>query len=199
LITNWKAKGRVRLAVGVVAAVLLITFGLSAGRILVVDTPQPSDLILVLAGETDHRPARALELLHQSYGKRVMIDVPAEVNIYEFSQLDLAQKYVRDLPDSASVSICPIRGLSTREEAHDVEKCLTAENSKSILIVTSDFHTRRALSIFRHEIRSKSFSIAAAHNSTEFGSRWWTHRQWAKTCTDEWLRTIWWNVVERWK
>jgi uncharacterized SAM-binding protein YcdF (DUF218 family) len=198
LIKNWMTRGRVRLAIGVIAASLLITFALAAGRILVVDAPQPSDLILVLAGETDDRPAHALELLHQGYGKRVLIDVPAEAKIYELSQLDLAQKYVRNLPDSASVSICPIRGLSTREETHDVEKCLTAENATSILIVTSDFHTRRALSIFRHEIRGKSFSVAAAHNSTEFGSRWWTHRQWAKTCTDEWLRTIWWNVVERW-
>ena len=188
-----------RFAIGVMAAMLLITFALTAGRILVVDAPQPSDLILVLAGETDQRPAHALELLHQGYGKRVLIDVPAEAKIYEFSQLDLAQKYVRNLPDSAAVSICPIRGLSTREETHDVGKCLTAENGARILIVTSDFHTRRALSIFRHEIRGQSFSVAAAHNSTEFGSRWWTHRQWAKTCADEWLRTIWWNVIERWK
>ena len=197
--TNWTVRGRVRLAIGGLAAVLLITFALIAGSILIVDAPQPSDLILVLAGETDRRPAHALELLHQGYGKHVLIDVPADTRIYEFSQLELAQKYVRDLPDSASVSICPIHGLSTREEAHDVEKCLIAEDGARVLIVTSDFHTRRALSIFRHELPSKSFSVAATHNSTEFGSRWWTHRQWAKTCTDEWLRTIWWNAVERWK
>lgn len=199
MIKHWTARGRARFAIGVVAAPLLIIFVLTSGGILVVDAPQPSDLILVLAGETDRRPAHALELLHQGYGKRVLIDVPADAKIYEISQLDLAQKYVRDLPDSASVSICQIRGLSTREETHDVEKCLTAENGTSILIVTSDFHTRRALSIFRHEIRGKSFSVAAAHNSTEFGARWWTHRQWAKTFADEWLKTIWWNVVERWK
>ena len=197
--TNWTANGRVRLAIGGLAAVLLITFALVAGRILIVDAPQPSDLILVLAGETDRRPAHALELLHQGYGKHVLIDVPADTRIYEFSQLDLAQKYVRDLPDSAAVSICPIHGLSTREETRDVEKCLIAENVASILIVTSDFHTRRALSIFRHELRGKSFSVAATHDPTEFGSRWWTHRQWAKTCAGEWLRTIWWNAVERWK
>src|ERR1700756_1217006 len=190
---------QMKIAIVVTLVLLVLAFAAFAGRILVTDSPEKSDLILVLAGETDHRPAHALELLHQGYGKRVLIDVPAEAKIYELSQLDLARKYVRDLPDSASVSICPIRGLSTREETHDVEKCLTAENGTSILIVASDCRTRRALSIFRHEIRGKYFSVAAAHNSTEFGSRWWTHRQWAKTCTDEWLRTIWWNVVERWK
>lgn len=188
-----------QLAIAGLAAVLLITFGVRAGRILIIDAPQSSDLILVLAGETDRRPAHALELLHQGYGKRVLIDVPADTMIYEFSQLDLAQRYVRDLPDSALVSICPIHGLSTREESHDVEKCLSAQDGMRILIVTSDFHTRRALSIFRHELRGKSFSIAASHDPTEFGSRWWTHRQWAKTCAGEWLRTIWWDAVERWR
>jgi hypothetical protein len=154
---------------------------------------------LVLAGETDRRPARALELLHQGYGRRVLIDVQADAKIYEFSQLALAQKFVSGLPDAASVSVCPIYGLSTREESHDAEKCLALIRSDRVLIVTSDFHTRRALSIYRHELRGRVLSAAASHDDTQFGTRWWTHRQWAKTCTDEWLRTLWWNGVERWQ
>ena len=178
---------------------VLTIFALNAGPILVVDAPQPSDLILVLAGETDHRPMRALELLHQGFGRRVMIDVPADAKIYDVSQLDLAERYVRNLPDSAAVRVCPIVGLSTREETHDVEKCLDPQDGARILIVTSDFHTRRALSIFRHELRDKAFSVAAAHNPPEFGTRWWTHRQWAKTLALEWLRLLWWNFVDRWR
>ncbi|HWI69950.1 MAG TPA: YdcF family protein [Nitrospiraceae bacterium] len=196
---SWTVAGHLRFAIGCAAAVLLITFALTAGRILVVDAPQPSDLILVLAGETDKRPALALELLRRGYGKRVLIDVPADSKVFESSELDLAQKYIRDLPDSASVSICPIRSLSTQEETGDVEKCLTPQDGARILIVTSDFHTLRALSIFRHELRGKSFSVAAAHDPREFGSRWWTHREWAKTCAAEWVRTIWWNAVDRWR
>ena len=88
---------------------------------LVVDAPQPADVILVLAGETDRRPARALQLLDQGYGRRVLIDVPAAAKVYESTQLQLAEKYIRGLPQAA-VGICPIEGLSTREESHDVEK-----------------------------------------------------------------------------
>jgi len=195
---NSKGKRRVAAIVSV-AALGLIVFGLFAGRLLVVDSREPSDLILVLAGETDRRPALGLELLHQGYGRRAMIDVPAEVTIYAFAQTDLAERYVRDLPDHDSVSICPIQGLSTREESHDVARCLAGREASRILIVTSDFHTRRALSIFRHELPGKSFSVAAAHEPTQFGTRWWTHRQWAKTCMNEWLRTLWWQAVERWR
>ena len=177
----------------------LLAFAANAGRMLVVDAPQPSDVILVLAGETDRRPARALQLLDQGYGRRVMIDVPATARIYEFTELQLAEKYVQGLPQAASVRICPIEGLSTRDESHDAEKCLAREDGSRILIVTSDFHTRRALSIFRHEVQGKSFSVAAARDDTQFGTRWWAHRQWAKTCLDEWLRLVWWNAVERWR
>jgi hypothetical protein len=186
--------------VAVVAALagLLVAFAANAGRLLVVDAPQPSDVILVLAGETDRRPARALQLLGQGYGRTVMIDVPAAARIYDFTQLQLAEKYIQGLPQAASIRICPIVGLSTREEAHDVEKCLADEAGNRILIVTSEFHSRRALSIFRHELRGKSFSMAVARDETQFGTRWWEHRQWAKICIDEWQRLLWWSAVERW-
>ena len=181
------------------AAVIAIVLAAGAGKFLVVDAPQPSDTILVLAGETNYRPARALELLNQGYGRRIVIDVPVASTIYEFTQVDLAEKYIHDLPQSAAMSVCPIDGLSTRDESHDVEKCLARASGNRILIVTSDFHTRRALGIFRHEIHGKSFAIAAAHNEAEFGAPWWTHREWAKTCFYEWMRLAWWNLIDRWR
>jgi hypothetical protein len=192
------ARSRVRWVAGVVLAVLLLLLATQAGRFLVVDSPRVSDTIVVLAGETDRRPTRALELLQQGYGKRVLIDVPADSTIYTLKQLDLAQKYVQSLPQAAVVTVCPIVGLSTKAETEDVEKCLTRMNSGTVLIVTSEFHTRRALSIFRQELPHRTFSVAAVHDSAQFGTHWWTHRQWAKTAVDEWLRLLWWSVVDRW-
>jgi DUF218 domain len=183
----------------VVLIVLAVVLAANAGRVLVVDAPARSDVILVLAGETERRPERALELLNQGYGGRVLIDVPVAARTYGFTEVELAAKYIQGLPQAAKVEICPIVGLSTKDESHDAERCLGQEGGKRILIVTSDFHTRRALSIFRHEIRGATFSTAAARDETQFGTRWWTHRQWAKTCVDEWLRLVWWNAVDRWK
>jgi len=186
------------LAVVILCSVLFVVFAANAGRMLVVDSPQRSDVILVLAGDTECRPARALELLSRGYADRVVIDVPAAARIYDRTQVELAEQYVRRLPQAGSIAICPIQGLSTRDEAHDAEKCLAREHQR-VLLVTSDFHSRRALSIFRHEIRGRSFSIATAYDDTEFGTRWWTRRQWAKTLFDEWLRLLWWTAVDRWR
>lgn len=191
---------RVWIAAVLLAGVLILALATAnAGRLLVVDAPQRSDVILVLAGETEYRPARALELLSQGYGRRVVIDVPAVAKVYGFTQIQLAERYVHSLPQAASISICPIDGLSTRDETRDAGRCVEREGGNRILIVTSDFHTRRALTIFRHKIRGKSFSVAAAHDETQFGIRWWAHRQWAKTCLDEWLRMVWWTAVDRWR
>jgi hypothetical protein len=178
---------------------LSVGLAAKAASFLLVDAPLPSDVILVLAGETDRRPERALQLLAQGYGQRIVLDVPANAKIYEFTQIQLAEKYIQDLPQTAAVTICPIDGLSTKAESKDAEKCLAREGGKSVLIVTSDFHTRRALSVFRREIPGYEYSIAAARDGEQFGVKWWTHRQWAKTLVDEWLRLIWWKTVDQWR
>jgi hypothetical protein len=180
-------------------AVLAVALAANAGRFLVVDEPRPSDVILVLAGETDRRPALALQLLAKGYGRRVLLDVSTNSKLYEFTQIQLAQKYIQDLPQAVSFSVCPIDGLSTKEESKDAAKCLAREGGKRVLIVTSDFHTRRALSIYRREVPGHDYSVAAARNAEQFGVRWWMHRQWAKIFMDEWLRFIWWKIIDQWR
>jgi hypothetical protein len=69
---------------------------------------------------------------------RVVLDVPTNAKVYEFTQIELAQKYAEDLPQSAPVSICPIHGLSIKDGTREAEKCLQREEAKSVLIVTSD-------------------------------------------------------------
>lgn len=177
----------------------LLVFAANAGKMLVVNDPERSDVIVVLAGETELRPALGLELLRQGYGRRLLIDVPGATKIYGLSQVELAEKYVQSLPEGASIAICPIAGLSTKDESHDVAHCLAREGGVRILLVTSAFHTRRALSIFRHELQDKTFSVASVRDEREFGTHWWRHREWAKTCLEEWLKSVWWNAVDRWR
>jgi len=134
------------------SGILMIGLAARAGSFLVVDAPIRSDVILVLAGETVQRPERSLQLLAQGYGRRIVLDVPAKMKVYEFTDIQLAQKYIQDLPQPASITICPIEGLSTKDESKDAKQCLGGESDESVLLVTSDFHTRRALSVFRREV-----------------------------------------------
>ncbi len=187
------------LLTGVAVAGLLVWAGKEAASYLVLDIPKKSDVIVVLAGETNRRPERARQLLAQGYGQRMILDVPAAAKIYNFTQLQLAEKYIRDLPVPEMVSVCPIYGLSTRDESTEAQMCIASVGGGSVLIVTSDFHTRRALSIFQRRGPGHEYAVAASRDEEQFGVRWWRHRQWAKTTVDEWMRLIWWKAVDQWR
>jgi uncharacterized SAM-binding protein YcdF (DUF218 family) len=80
-----------------------------------------------------------------------------------------------------------------------VARCLQPLNVHRVLIVTSDYHTRRALSIYSRRLPQYQWSVAAARNPAQFGNAWWTDREWAKVAFDEWSKLIWWEAVDRWK
>jgi uncharacterized SAM-binding protein YcdF (DUF218 family) len=179
----------------------LILFILAAGlrhsgRFLVVDEPRRADVILVLAGDTEVRPARAVELAAHGYAPKIILDVPEWATIYGQTEAELALDWGK--AQAIPVSVCVTHGLSTKAEAFDVRPCLDAAGARSVLIVTSDFHTRRALSILQWEIPGRAFSVAAAYGPREFGVDWWQHREWTKTNFYEWMRLLWWELVDRW-
>lgn len=182
----------------ILAGIVFLVMVATSGWFLVVNQPRKADVIMIIAGETDRRPARGLELLEQGYAPRMILNVPAGAKVYQWTQPELAQRYVEGLPQAPAIIICPIYGLSTRAEALDAARCLQ-DVGRRVLLVTSDYHTRRALSTFERELPSHEYSVAAAYDPQEFGVQWWRRREWAKVNFDEWLRLLWWEAVDRWR
>ncbi|HYN14267.1 MAG TPA: YdcF family protein [Terriglobales bacterium] len=190
-----------KLIVLAMALLALLVFALNAGRILVVRDLRKADAILVLEGETDRRPALALELLRQGYAPRVLLDASSDARLYHLTPVQIAEEYIHTLPPeiAGSVSVCGMSALSTMEEAAQARRCLDAVGARSVLVVTSEYHTCRALSVFRHSFPDRPVSVAGARESDQFGVHWWRHRQWAKVTLGEWTRLIWWECVDRWR
>ena len=135
------------------------------------DMPRRSDVIVVLAGETNRRPARAFELLDSGYASHLILDVPADAKIYQWTEPELAERYVQGVPESKSISICPIHGLSTKEEAVEAGHCLEGLGARRICWSPPIF-TLAALNIFSRELPSYDYSVAAAYDPREFGIKW---------------------------
>jgi hypothetical protein len=187
----------------------VISFSASAlivlhlGEFLVVEHPERSDIIVVLAGDrNDTRYWRGLELLRAGYGHHMVVDVPAG-NIYGRANTQYAADFVVQSAGEmkSQIGLCTIQNDSTAQESADVARCLAQAypGSKSALIVTSDFHTRRALLIFRSRIPKYRWSVAAANDPSIFGKSWWRHREWAKTTFLEWQKLVWWTLLESWR
>jgi uncharacterized SAM-binding protein YcdF (DUF218 family) len=183
----------------VLVVILGVALASQAARFLVVDAPQQSDAIIVLAGETSARPAKGLELLRQGLAQHAFLDAEARDLVYDQTLTEVAQRYIVGLGETSRVSVCPIQGMSTFAEADDVNRCLQTVGAHRVLIVTSEFHTRRALLIFRHRLPQYQFNVAAAYNPFQFGEAWWRNREWAKTVLNEWMKLTWWEIVDRWR
>lgn len=188
-----------RFRIALILLLVLIALASQAGRFLVVDAPQPSDAIIVLAGETSVRPAHAVELLRLGMAPRMFLDVEARDVLYGLRYTEVAESYIKSLPEKDRVSVCLITSLSTFAEVDDVNRCLQPLGVHRVLIVTSASHTGRALRIFRHCLPQYQFTAAAAQDPTRFGIKWWTSREWAKTTFDEWIKLAWFEMVDRWR
>src|SRR5260370_42312367 len=101
-----------RLLILLFLVAVLAALASQAARFLVVDEPEKSDAIVVLAGETNVRSARALELLHQGVAPHVFLDAETRDGIYDQQLGDIRQKYVNSLGEANRVSICPSDGYS---------------------------------------------------------------------------------------
>jgi uncharacterized SAM-binding protein YcdF (DUF218 family) len=106
------------------------------------DPPSVADAIVVLGGETIYRPGRALELYQQGAATNIIITGEGDC---ESVRVVLAGKGV---PESAIQMECASR--TTRENAQFTIPLLRAQHTKRVILVTSWFHSRRALHCFRH-------------------------------------------------
>jgi uncharacterized SAM-binding protein YcdF (DUF218 family) len=174
-----------------------------AGTYLILDNPIHSDVIVVLSGDTgDARFLHALNLLRSGYSKELILDAPDWIE-YGRTSSDLAREYIKTVaPENAShLHVCSFNGDSTVLELHEASKCIhtVAPYAKTAILVTSDYHTRRALSVTQHVLPEYRWSVAAAPDVRLFGAAWWQHREWAKTTLTEWQKLCWWMVIDKFR
>jgi hypothetical protein len=175
---------------------------LHSGSFLVVENVHRADAILVLAGDVnDRRYQKGIELLGQDHGQRLLVDASEDVTLYGHTYAEWARRFLLENPTEVRdrVRVCPIREDSTAAETKYAAKCLSyLPPGSSILLVTSDYHSRRALSVFTNRLPSYRWYVAPASDPTQFGVRWWQRREWAKNDVREWQKLLWWEIVERW-
>ncbi len=185
---------RAALALAVVVALALIfhTAVLTAlGSYLVkAAPPQKADAIVVLAGDaTGHRIVTAGNLVREGYAPKAIVSGPTWM--YDVAECDLEIPFAtrRGYPETYFVHF-EHRAHSTQEEAEVIIPELHRIGAKTILLVTSDYHTRRAGRIFRRMGPDLNFIVIAALDPYFSPSGWWHNREGRKTFAIEWMKTI---------
>ncbi len=169
-----------------------------AGSFLTLNNPKHSDVMVVLEGADSSRYAHAIDLYHQGYSPLILLDADATHDIYGKTEADLVTDYIARTHQGVT-QVCPTLGDSTFAEAVDVQHCMQHAGATSAIIVTSNFHTRRALSIFQKRLPQYQWTVAAASAPYHFADEYWKHRAWAKSVLDEWEKFLWWKLVDQWR
>lgn len=121
----------------------------------------------------------------------MFVDAAADIHFFRHRPSDLAADFLKtDSGEMAPfVRVCPFRENSTVTETKYVRACLEPLHPANVLLVTSDWHTARALSIFRKRLPQYHWSIGAANDPTSSMSSgggiasgprppWWSGPKW---------------------
>jgi len=155
-----------------------------AGSFWVVDeSPQTSDAIVILSDDDFDavRASRAADLYRANWAPRVVASgrsLRPYASIAELMQHDLTDRGVR----ADAIVRFPNRGRNTLEEAEAVSEFLASRGWKKVLVVTSNYHTRRARFIYERTLAPGSeLRVIAASDPAYDPNSWWRTREGLKT------------------
>jgi uncharacterized SAM-binding protein YcdF (DUF218 family) len=154
------------------------------------EDPVRADVAVVLAGDYyGRRILKAAELVRQGFTGVVLVSSPD--GTYGYSEAELAIPFAvrHGYPASWFVAL-PNQARSTREEALAVAPELRKRTVRKCLLVTSNYHTRRAGSIFRSALPEVEFRVVGAEDEFFRPVDWWKTRQGQKQFVLEWMKTV---------
>lgn len=160
------------------------------GYLVQAGPPVKSDIIVVLAGDGfGHRILTGAELAKEGYAPKVLVSGPD--GSYGNYECDLAIPFAvkAGYPESMFVHL-EHRARSTDAEARVVVSKLRQMGVKRVLLVTSDYHTRRAGKIYRRVAPDLEIHVVAAPDESFRANRWWKDREGQKVFFYEWMKTI---------
>jgi uncharacterized SAM-binding protein YcdF (DUF218 family) len=176
----------------------------SAGAFLVDAGPaQQADLILLLNGDLDTRPAAAAELWKQAMAPRIAIARSESSRAVQMGLVpnitDLAiEMLLRGGVPREAIFEIPFPGgvTSTFDEARALKAWLREHPATRILVVTNAIHTRRARWIFSHELAGAGVQLAffAVPDRRYRVERWWENEHGFLGVYNEYLKLVYYRL-----
>jgi uncharacterized SAM-binding protein YcdF (DUF218 family) len=172
-------RARAALVLGAVALVALVLWiGPPAGSALVVERPIASpDAIISLASHEWERLPETTRLAHRYPDAQVLLTVPSRIT--EYNCHDCGHRVGQLVKNGVSIGrirVLPITLSSTFGEAASARQFAQHDRIKRLLVVTSPYHTRRSLAIFRAAFKGTGIEIGIEPASATSPARpavWW--------------------------
>ena len=195
------------------AAVLLILWVVAwaAAKMLMVSAPlDRADAMVVMAGSAvfKERTQRAAELYHQGRAPLVLVTNDNQRGGWSSDEQrnipyhEMSSRYLRrgGVPDEAIIDLPePVTG--TYEEMHLLRRYAEAHQLRSVLVVTSAYHSRRALWTLRRTFAGTGISVGLDAIQPGYQApspaTWWLHVRGWQMVPVEYVKMIYYALAYR--
>jgi len=165
----------------------------AANALIEDDGPRKADAIVVLGGDNyGDRTLKAAELAKAGYAPIVIVSGPPRLLGYD-SDVEIQYAGQHGYPASMFRGIhLPSEAESTRTEAVYLGKILREQGIKSILLVTSNYHTKRAAAFWRELNPTLAIAVISTTDTQQYFTpqTWWKTRAGQKLFLYEWMKTL---------
>jgi uncharacterized SAM-binding protein YcdF (DUF218 family) len=158
------------------------------------DGARKADAIVVLGGDSyGDRTLKGAELAKAGYAPFVYVSGPPRLMGFE-SDDEVLYAEQKGLPATLfrEVHLPATAAESTRTEARYLGKYLRDQGVKSVLLVTSNYHTKRAVKLWRQENPNLQVAVVPSVDPGNYftADGWWKTRPGQKMFLLEWMKTI---------
>ncbi len=174
-----------------------------ARYLVVEDKLAPSDAVYLLNGDFNRRPFRASELFRNNLVPRIIIaraeDSPSVSLGVTQNTTDLSIQTLEKLgvPENAIVQLRPAGGVkSTYDEARVLRDYVVPAKVHRIIIVTSEFHSRRSYLVFQKVLSGTGvvFTMSPVRDLKYTITNWWRQEDGFIACQNEYLKLLFYKL-----
>lgn len=186
-----------KLIIGVLVIFLIgiIYCLLNLGRFLVVsDDLEKSDAIVVFSGDNGVRTEVGVELLKGGYGECLIL---SGGKVYDdVTMAELMKNHAIKLGVDENKILIDDKSLTTYENAEFTKEIMEENNFNSLIVVTSDYHTRRSKLTMEKSLEDTLIDgqnvevIVTPSKEEEFDIKWWTSGNSILLIISEYLKLI---------
>ena len=163
----------------------------SLARYLVeAEEAQPAEIAIVLGGDSEgNRANMGCELLKKGLVKQIWFS--GSQSMYGRTESELAREWAAARGCDVTKMVA-LRGMvdSTADEARGITAKMRQAGIRDFILVTSNYHTRRAGGLFRKFGTDMKVTVVAAADHDFPVDKWWKYRPTRKTFAFEWMKTI---------
>jgi uncharacterized SAM-binding protein YcdF (DUF218 family) len=179
----------------IVAALLFVGHGIVLGKagryLLKKDELKPADVIVVLAGEETERIEYGVKLFKEEWARKNRVIMSGGPVVGRHTSASLMKEYAEYLGVPGKYILTQDRSRSTEEDALYTRELLGKNGYKSMILVTSPYHSARAALIFKRIMGDRVRVISAPCDKSWFNfDEWWKRRRDRDTVLSEFSKYI---------